>query len=134
MALMKWEEPKLWGNETEFKASVVTLFRKRGWRVQHGAARPARQGRYVTSGSPGFPDLVLMRPPNLLFLELKHIGASKARKDAEEQRVWINGLQECGVHAYVVDEGYWPTLVDIARDGLSVLETQEVDIESRNAG
>jgi hypothetical protein len=123
-ALKRWEEPPDSHNETEFKKAVVDLFRRRGWRVHHGAARPAR-GKYITSGSPGFPDLVCLRPPNLLWLELKHIGASKARKDAEEQRIWIGGLQACGQHAYVVDEGAWAMLVDIARDGLKAIDEEE---------
>lgn len=121
MAILRFEEPPNTRNETEFQRAVISLFRGHGWRVQHTAPRPAK-GRYITSGSPGFPDLVLLRPPCLMFLELKHIGASKARRDAEHQRIWINGLQQSGAHAYVVDEGYWPMLVDIARYGHEFFE------------
>jgi hypothetical protein len=125
MALLKFERTPDCKTEADFLKAAKALFRGRGWRVHHSAARPARQGRYVTTGDPGFPDLLCMRPPMIIFLELKHVGASKARKDAEAQRLWINGLQACGVHAYVVDEGAWPMLVDIARDGAAFFEEEQ---------
>lgn len=121
----RFEEPPSGTTEAEFQKAVMKLFRARKWRVHHSAARPARQGRYITSGSPGFPDIVAIRPPDLLFLELKNVGASKARKDAEEQRVWIGGLQACGAAAFVVDQGAWPMLIAIARDGLKTLDDEK---------
>jgi hypothetical protein len=47
---------------------------------------------------PGFPDLVLMRPPLLLFRELK---SEKGRLKPEQHR-WLTELKACGQ-----DVGVW---------------------------
>ena len=47
---------------------------------------------------PGFPDLVLVRPPELLFVELK----SDRGRIRPEQREWIDALREAGQTAWVV--------------------------------
>lgn len=86
-------------SEAEFQRQVVEIARAWGWRSCHvGKARVGK--RWVTPTSvAGFPDLVLVRPPQLVFLELKkHGGRTRA-----EQLDWIGDLQRCaGVEAYIV--------------------------------
>lgn len=110
--------------EAEFQWALVRLLRAYGWRVSHN--QPAKAGkRYITTGSPGWPDLVALRPPDLVFLECKVVGGA-VRPD---QRLWINGLAdvEGTVRAWIVDVGAWPILVRLARDGIGGVETEEED-------
>lgn len=44
----------------------------------------------------GFPDLVLVRPPRILFIELK---AGK-NKLSPEQKEWLELLRACGLPAF----------------------------------
>ena len=53
------------------------------WRSDHSTA--------------GFPDYVLLRPPRVIFAELKR---EKGKATAAQQR-WLDGLLECGQEAYL---------------------------------
>ena len=79
--------------EAAWQAQVEGLARFYGWRTYHPPDnRPAgRAGRpqRVTSG---FPDLVLLRGPELLFVELK---TDKGRA-SPEQREWLGELAAVG--------------------------------------
>ena len=53
----------------------------------------------------GFPDLVLVRPPDLLCVELKRRGGRLTR----EQSRWLEVLTQCpGIEAYVWSPDEWP--------------------------
>ena len=118
--LARLEEPADWRSEAEFQTHLLQLLRARGWRCTHSPPRPSRN-RFITFGDPGFPDVVALRPPDLVFLELKYYG-NAARP---EQRVWLNGLAAVTnehVRAWCVDPGAWPLLVRLARDGVEGVE------------
>lgn len=87
-------------SEADFQRQVMRIATDFGWLVCHvGRARVGKKWVTPTSVA-GFPDLVLVRPPQLVFLELKRLGG-RARP---EQLAWISALQRCdGVEAYVVD-------------------------------
>ncbi len=84
--------------EAEFQRQVVKVAEMYGWRTSH--VKRARQGRvWVTPTAKGFPDLTLVRPPQLVFLELKKVGG----RATPEQIEWVAALQQCaGVEAYIV--------------------------------
>lgn len=71
-------------SERDFQAQVLQLARLTGWRVYH--THDSRRS------APGFPDLVLVRPPMVVFAELK----SKGGKLRPEQREWLEALGRCG--------------------------------------
>lgn len=51
----------------------------------------------------GFPDLTLVRPPRLIFVELKtHSGWFDF-----EQPIWLDALHRCGVEVYVWRPMHW---------------------------
>ena len=77
--------------ERELTVWVTGLAKACGWLVHHNP-----DSRRV---QPGIPDLVLLNPPQLLFIELKKLG--RGSKLREEQKVWIDGLQRCGQEALV---------------------------------
>jgi hypothetical protein len=76
--------------ERSLQQALVEAARLLGYRVYHTwlSARSA----------PGFPDLILVRPPALLALECKSV---RGRLTAD-QRAWLADLEACGVVAHVV--------------------------------
>ena len=81
-------------SERELQSAVIEMAKLLGWRVMH--TRPARMldGRWRTplEGHEGFPDLVLLRPPRLVIVELK----SKKGTLTQEQAVWLNAFRASG--------------------------------------
>jgi hypothetical protein len=75
-------------SEKEFQAQILSLARLAGWKAYH--THDSRRSQK------GFPDLVLVRPPVILFVELK----SEAGKLRPEQKAWLEALSRCpGVEA-----------------------------------
>lgn len=77
--------------ESELQKWVEQLATHCGWRWYHNA-----DSRRAPSG---LPDLILMKPPLLLFIELKKLGRRHTLK--EEQAAWLADLTQCGVRAEV---------------------------------
>jgi hypothetical protein len=75
--------------EAEWQRQVLELAGYYGWRSYH-----TYDSRRST---PGFPDLVLVRPPELLFVELK---TDKGRLSAA-QRDWLADLVDAGAEVYI---------------------------------
>ena len=96
-------------SETEqaFMARVVGAARAAGWLVYH----PYRSDR----STPGFPDLVCVRPPTahepqgrLLFAELK----SASGQVSSEQVTWLRALATVpGIACYLWRPTDWPAIV-----------------------
>ncbi len=83
-------------SEKHFQSQVLELARLSGWRCYH----TFDSRRSV----PGFPDLVLVRAPVVLFAELK----SESGKLRPEQREWLELLSRCeGVEARLWRPGDW---------------------------
>lgn len=114
------DPPDPMGNESAFQSKLMKLLRAFGWRCTHQPPRPGRS-RMITFGDPGFPDIVALRPPDLIFLECKSIKGAAS----PDQRTWLVGLEQCGVPAWVVNPADWPMLVRLARDGARSLSTEQ---------
>ena len=91
--------------ERELQGAIIEAAKLLGWRLCH--FRPARTlngWRTPIEGHPGFPDLVLLRPPRLIFAELK----SKRGRVDFEQATWLNGLEAVpGVEQYLWRPADW---------------------------
>jgi hypothetical protein len=76
--------------ESAFQGQVIDLARYTGWRVAHfRTARTERGWRTaVAADGAGFVDLVLVRGPELLFVELK----TRTGRASSEQREWLDAL------------------------------------------
>ena len=62
--------------------------------------------------SPGFPDLVMRRPPRLVLAELK----SERGKVTPAQQAWLDRLSQCdGVEVHTWRPSDWNTLVKVLR-------------------
>lgn len=82
--------------EREFQALIVEAAGYLGWRVYH--TYDARRSQ------PGWPDLILLRPPVLLALELK----TERGRVRPGQLEWLADLDQVpGVTARLVRPGDW---------------------------
>lgn len=83
--------PLLAITEAEWQAQVLELAHRLGWLAYH----TYRSDR----SAPGFPDLVMVRAPRVVFAELK----SEKGKPSVDQLVWLGSLWACGdkVEAYI---------------------------------
>lgn len=82
--------------EKAFQAQVLGLARLSGWRCYH--TFDSRKS------APGFPDLVLCRPPKVFFIELK----TEKGTLRPEQRDWLDALGRCeGVGARLWRPSDW---------------------------
>ena len=77
--------------EASLQANIVELASLLGWRAYH--TFDSRRS------APGFPDLVMVRPPRVLVFELKREGAYPTAT----QRDWLAALGACPG----VESGVW---------------------------
>lgn len=77
-------------NEKEWQGLVVQFARLHGWAVMHHLDSRGTEA--------GWPDLVLIRPPELLIVELK----SERGKVSTAQQSWLDALGACGI-----ETGIW---------------------------
>lgn len=69
--------------EREFMQTVLALARLCDWHAYH--THDSRRS------AAGFPDLVLVKPPRLLFLETK----SESGRVTAAQQTWLTALEAC---------------------------------------
>jgi hypothetical protein len=105
------DEERAWRSlsEKDFQKQVLDLARLYGWKVAHfhDSRRQVKPGVFVgDKDAAGFPDLVLVRPPELLFMELKR----ELGKTTELQDEWLASLRACGLEAEVVRPSNWDWL------------------------
>jgi hypothetical protein len=99
--------------EAAFQACVLEVAKLTGWKTLH--IRPARRadGSWRTpigGDGKGWPDLTLVRPPRLIFCELK----SERGKLRSEQRGWLDVLRllpQAEVHLWTPAD--WDELVEV---------------------
>ena len=96
--------------EAEWLHSVGDALDLTGWAwIHHRPARRA-QGKWTTptqgNSAKGFPDIVAVRPPRVLWLELK---AARGQV-SPEQAAWLERLRASGQEAHVLKlPRDWPT-------------------------
>lgn len=104
--------------ERAFMAQVVRYASLMGWRHFHDAATnlpracrtchaPVRWARNPA----GFPDLVLVRPPRLVFVELK----SARGRTTPDQAAWLAALRACGQECHVWRPADWHVVEEVLR-------------------
>jgi hypothetical protein len=81
--------------EAAFMAQVIKFAKSRGWACYH-----VHDSRH---SEPGFPDLVVVKRPRVIFAELK----SDRGKVTQAQRAWIDELRACGQEVYIWRPHHW---------------------------
>ena len=76
-------------SEDQLKAAAIELAELLRWRVY--SLRRSDMAKVQGHTGKGFPDLVLVRPPRCLFVELK---SAKGRV-RPEQEAWLCALSDC---------------------------------------
>ena len=76
--------------EAQFQKQILQAAKTFGFLAYHT--------RYSIGSTPGFPDLVLTKPPRVIFIELK----TEAGNTSSYQDEWIERLRDCpGVECYL---------------------------------
>lgn len=89
-------------SESAFQETVVRVMTVMGWRHYH--THDSRRS------SRGFPDLVAVRAPRVIFAELK----AQDGRVSGDQAGWMAALGHCpGVEAYVWRPGDWDEIIRI---------------------
>ena len=90
--------------EKQFMAQVVELPRALNWKIYH--PYDSRRSSY------GYPDLTMVRPPRVIFMELKN---EKGRLTIP-QEWWQDKLKKCpGVEYYLWRPRSWPEIEEVLR-------------------
>lgn len=93
-------------SEKAFQKRIMDLARMYGWRVAHfhDSRRQVRPGVFVgDADAKGYPDLTLVRPPELIFIEVK----AELGKTTPEQEEWLGLLAASGFETFVVRPSGW---------------------------
>ncbi len=104
-AILEYETDELpHVTEAQFQEVVIEAAGYLGWRIYH---------TWLAKRSPaGFPDLVLARPPRVIFAEIK----SATGKLRPEQDAWGELLRACpGVEYAVWRPAIWDAIVEVLR-------------------
>jgi VRR-NUC domain len=99
-------------DEASFQSVVVEVARVAGWRVAHFRAAKTSKGwrTPVTADGAGWPDLVLVRPPRLIFAEIK----SETGELRPRQTEWLDVLRLLpAAETYLWRPSDWAELVEI---------------------
>jgi|TARA_R110000824_G_scaffold248337_1_gene437455 hypothetical protein len=86
-------------DERSWQNTILELADLKGWYVYHNP--DSRRS------APGFPDLCLIRPPRLVFVEVKRETGSLTKK----QKDVLSMLTACDVENYVARPSDWQQLV-----------------------
>lgn len=97
---MKPEEYRGRETEAEFQQRITDLARACGWTCFHVLGAGAR------GMTPGWPDLVLIRPPRLIFAELKTAKGTLSLA----QKSTLDGLERCAMDVRVWRPSDWPEI------------------------
>jgi hypothetical protein len=78
-------------SEKQWMTTILEMATAHGWELRYHTYDSRRSSR-------GFPDLVLVRPPRILFVEVK----KERGKLTRDQEVWMKALEMCPmVESYV---------------------------------
>ena len=88
--------------EKEWQSTVTEYAKLMGWKHYH--THDSRRS------APGFPDLILLRPPRMIAIELK---SEKGQPPTMAQREWLEAFAACQVPTYVWRPSDWPSVCRI---------------------
>tara|TARA_Y100000310_G_scaffold322074_1_gene380631 strand:+ start:830 stop:1174 length:345 start_codon:yes stop_codon:yes gene_type:complete len=92
-------------DEADFMAQVIEEAELAGW-LWHHETDSRKSNR-------GLPDLILVRPPRVIWAECKTDKA--ASKLTPEQRLWLDTLKACGQEVYVWRPSHRDRILEILR-------------------
>lgn len=107
-----------YATEAEFQQAVIEAAHVYRWRVAHFRSVPVRRGKRVVWQTPvqadgaGFPDLVLVKPPRIIFAELKKRGGRLTDAQVEwRDDLELVAAENLTVETYVWFPSDWPSII-----------------------
>jgi hypothetical protein len=104
--------------ERAWMGQVLAYARLMGWRAHHDNATNAPRRcsacgslRRLPRNAPGMLDLILIRRPRIVWVELK----SQRGRLSDDQRCWLDDLRACGQEVYIWRPSDWPAVERILR-------------------
>lgn len=98
--------------ERAFQRQVLAYLALCRWQYIHQRpARTAKGWRTAIEGHMGFPDIVAVRGPRLVFIELK-VGKNKP---TPEQEHWLDLLRQTQAEVYLWRPEDWDTILEVMR-------------------
>lgn len=97
--------PPVGCSEAALQAAVVDVAQLLGWWVYH-----TRNSR---GSNAGWPDLTLIKPPRVVFMELKTVRG----RASGEQLLVLDLLRGCGVPAFLFRPSDWTEIIDVLLGG-----------------
>lgn len=101
-------------SEADFQSRIMGAAKMHGWRRAHFRRAMNRRGRWetpVAGDGAGFPDLVLVRGPRLIFAELK----TDTGRTSPAQREWLAALGDTAAEVYVWRPRDWDTILNLLK-------------------
>ncbi len=100
--------------EKDWQSRVVDLARLFEWRYMHVYPLRRAGGVRTATTTRGWPDLILVKGPLMLAIELK----AAAGSTTPEQRDWLEVLAQVpGVQCFVWRPRDWPQVVEVLTGG-----------------
>jgi hypothetical protein len=96
-------------SEKELQKVVIKHAKERGWRTAHfgnSVKIVRRKDGYKTipdKNATGFPDLIIVRPPRVMAIELK----GKSGILTDEQMRWLEDLDDCNIEVAIWRPNDW---------------------------
>lgn len=97
--------------EADWQRIVLAIATAQGWRHYHAPRAGVRANGSVRTTTAGFPDLVLVRGPRLIFAELKRETGSPTR----EQVAWLTDLAGASAEVYLWRPSDLPDVQEVLR-------------------
>ena len=99
MAKKLTPQQRMWRavSEKDFMATVIRFAALNGWKHYHPPDNKPSAGGWSQKIVAGFPDLCLIRVPDIMFVELK----SEIGTTTVEQDVWLQSFRDCGIVTHV---------------------------------
>lgn len=93
--------------ERDFQTAVVELAHFGSWLVHHTRTVHIAGGGWTSPGiDRGFPDLVLVKPPHIIYVELK----TDVGRLSTHQFYWLEMLKDAGADVRVWRPRDWPEI------------------------
>lgn len=92
------------GTEADFQRRITDYAQLRGWMFAH-----IPDSRRAAAGTPGFPDLVLVREDVVLFVEVK----TERGKLSAAQNAWQGALLDAGQPVFVWYPSKWEMIQEV---------------------
>ena len=112
--------------EKQFLGQIIDLAHIYHWRVAHFRPAQTKHGwrTAVQADGAGFPDLVLVRPPKCLFIELK----SETGQLSPKQEQWLRELSNClGIAVCVWRPSDFEQIVEVLNQKAKIEERESAN-------